>query len=132
MTGVDIPAVTSQQYTATADRPENLAFVRAWRAEYGPDSTPNAMSASAWEVMAAIYQVAKAEGGKMDADRTLDLLRHYADEHSVRGPLHIDPQTRDIVQNVYIRRLERVDGKLENREFQTVSQVGDPGRDAKR
>ena len=131
MTGVDIPAVTAQQYAATGDRPENEAFVQAWRAEYGPDSTPNAMSASAWEVMSAIYGAAKAEDGKMDPDRTLDLLRHYADEHSIRGPLHIDPQSRDVVQNVYMRRLQRTDGKLENHEFQTVSQVGDPGHPVK-
>ena len=132
MTGVEIPAITAMQYAATGDRPENVAFVRDWKAEYGPDSVPNAMSASAWEAMAAIYQVAKAEDGKMDPDRTIDLLRNYSDEHSIRGPMHIDPNTRDIVQNVYMRRLQRVDGKLENHEFATVPQVGDPGHDVKR
>lgn len=130
MTNVDFPAVTGQQYTASADRPENRAFVAAWKAEYGADSTPNSMAASAWEGMAAIYGAAKAQGGRMDPDRTLDLLRHYSNPASIRGPLHIDPETRDVVQNVYMRRLERVNGVLMNREFETVPQVGDPSRKA--
>ena len=128
MTGVAFPAISAHHYTAFADRPENKAFVAAWKAEYGPDATPNFMSAAAWEATAALFSAIKAQGGKMDPDKTLDLLAHYTDEKSVRGPIHIDPATRDIVQNVYIRRLERVDGTLVNREFETIPQVADPAK----
>lgn len=128
MIDVQVPAITAHHYTASADRPENRAFVEAWKAEYGASTTPNYMSAAAWEAMASIFKAIRDQGGKMEADRTLDILRHYRNERSVRGPMFIDPETRDVVQNVYIRRLERVNGALANREFETVPEMRDPMR----
>ena len=126
MTDVDVPAISAHHYTAFADRPANRAFVAAWKAEYGQASVPNYMSAGAWEAMRAIFEAVKAEKGEMNTDRTMGILRNYKDEDSIRGPLHIDPSTRDIVQNVYIRRLVRNDGVLINQEFETIPQVADP------
>lgn len=128
MTEVQFPAITAHHYTASADRPENREFVAAWKKEYGENTTPNFMSAAAWEAMAAIFKAIKEQGGRMDADKTLTILRNYRNDRSIRGPVLIDPETRDMVQNVYIRRLERVDGKLINKEFETIPQVGDPSR----
>ena len=126
MTDIDFPAVSAHHYTAFADRPANHEFVAAWKQAYGDDSTPNFMSAGAWEAMRAIFEAVRQQGGTMDPDRTMAILRHYSNDDSIRGPLHIDPDTRDIVQNVYIRRLERSNGQLTNKEFDTVPQVGDP------
>ena len=126
MTDIDFPAISAHHYTAFADRPENREFVAAWKHAYGADTTPNFMSAGAWEAMRAIFEAVKLQGGTMDPDRTMAILSAYKDENSIRGPLHIDPATRDIVQNVYIRRLERSNGELVNKEFDTVPQVGDP------
>ena len=128
MTDIDFPAISAHHYTAFADRPENRAFVAAWKKEYGEASTPNFMSAAAWEAMQAIFAAIKEQDGRMDPDRTMTILKNYRDEKSIRGPLFIDPETRDIVQNVYIRRLERVGGVLTNKEFETFPQVGDPSR----
>lgn len=126
MTDINIPAISVHHYTAFSDRPANVAFVAAWKKEYGEGSVPNYMSAAAWEAMRAIFEAVKEEKGEMTPDRTMAILSHYKDEDSIRGPLHIDPASRDIVQNVYIRRLVRKDGVLMNQEFDTIPQVGNP------
>ena len=51
---------------------------------------------------------------------------------SVRGPVTIDPETRDIIQNIYVRRVEKVNGELYNQEFAVVEQVKDPVKAAKK
>lgn len=126
MTDIDFPAISAHHYTAFATRPANQEFVAAWKQAYGADSTPNFISAAAWEATRAICEAIKQEGGKMDPDRTMAILRNYKDDNSIRGPLHIDPNTRDVVQNVYIRRLQRINGQLTDQEFDTVPQVGNP------
>ncbi len=118
--------VTIGLYSAVADRPANKAFVAAWKAEYGPDAVPSPFAVGAWDGMAAIFHVVKAQHGKIDPDRTMQLLKGWRDDDSPRGPIMIDPQTRDIVQNMYIRKLERVNGKLANVEVETIPMVQDP------
>ena len=85
------------------------------------------MSVAGYDGMAAIYDVVKKLDGKMDADKALDLLKHEAFT-SPRGPISIDPETRDIVQTVYLRKVEKVNGKLQNVEFDQVADVKDPGK----
>lgn len=125
--------VTVQHYSAAAARPANQAFVKAWRSEYGADSTPNFVAVAGYDAMAAVVQAIKAQNGKPTAQKTLDLLKSYASDASPRGPIAIDPETRDIVQNQYLREVRRVDGKLANVEIETVgTAVKDPWKEAQK
>lgn len=118
--------VTMHHYTANAKRPENAAFVDAWKKEYGANSTPSFYSVAAWDGMDAIFFAIRAQNGRVDGDRSMELLKNWQNPASPRGPVRIDPVTRDVIQNEYMRRLERVDGKLVNVEFETIAQVKDP------
>jgi len=113
--------MTVHQYSASADRPANKAFIAAWKQAYGADSTPNHVAVSAYDGIAAVFAAVKAQGGKMDTAKTMALLKEYKNPDSPRGPISIDPATRDIVQNEYLRETKRVDGKLENVELETVA-----------
>ncbi len=124
----DVPpgVVTMGYYSAAATRPQNKAFVAAWQKEYGPDSIPSPFAVGAYDGMAAIFYVIEKQHGKIDPDRTMALLKGWRNDNSPRGPVMIDPETRDVVQNMYVRRLERVNGKLENVEVETIPMVKDP------
>ena len=127
MGDVPLGVLTVFHYSAAADRPANKAFLAAWKKEYGANSIPSFMSVGAWDGMDAIYYAIREQNGKIDPDRTMDLLRHYKSDDSPRGPISIDPETRDIVQNEYLREVRRVGGKLENVELETVqTAVKDP------
>jgi len=118
--------VTMHHYSASADRPANKAFIAAWRKEYGAESTPGFLAVGAWDGMAALFHAIKAQNGKLDPDKTIAVLKGWKTQDSPRGPIMIDPETRDIVQNVYLRRLDRIDGKLANVEVETIPMVRDP------
>jgi branched-chain amino acid transport system substrate-binding protein len=119
--------LTVFHYSAAANRPANKAFVAAWHKEYGANSTPNFLSVGAWDGMDAIYYAIREQKGRIDPDKTMELLRNYKNANSPRGPISIDPETRDIVQNEYLREVRKVGGKLENVELETVqTAVKDP------
>jgi branched-chain amino acid transport system substrate-binding protein len=121
--------ITSGTYSADAKRPANEAFVAAWKREYGDKSIPDFFSADAWDGMAAIYALVKQTKGNFTADQAMAFLAHWKDPDSPRGPIMIDPETRDIVQNVYIRRVEKQDGRLVNVEISTIPMVKDPWKE---
>ena len=121
MGDVALGVLTVHHYSAAATRPQNKAFVEAWKKEYGATSTPNFAAVAAWDAMDAIFQVVKAQKGNIDAERTMELLKAYRNADSPRGPIAIDPETRDIVQNEYLREVRRVDGQLANVEIETVA-----------
>jgi branched-chain amino acid transport system substrate-binding protein len=73
--------------------------------------------------------VVKTLGGKMDADKAMDVLKSYKRE-SPRGPIEIDPQTRDIIQSVYVRKVEKKDAHFYNVEFDRFPHFKDPGKEA--
>jgi len=79
-----------------------------------------------WDGMGAIYETAKRLNGNIDGDKAVEILRSLKID-SPRGPISFD-ENRDVVQNVYIRRVEKKDGKLYNVEFATISAVKDPGK----
>ena len=113
--------------STAATRPANRTFIAAWKKEYGENAIPSFMSVGAWDGMDAIYYAIREQKGKVDPDRTMELLRQYQNPNSPRGPISIDPETRDIVQNEYLREVRRVDGKLVNVELETVqTAVKDP------
>ena len=125
MGDVALGALTAHHYSAAADRPANKAFVAAWRKEYGANSTPNFMAVGAWDAMDAIYQAIREQRGKIDPEKTMEIFKNYTNPNSPRGPIAIDPETRDIVQNEYIREVRRVGGQLANVEIETIPHVKD-------
>ena len=117
--------VTLGQYSPAATRPANVDFVAAWKKEYGADSVPTFFAMAGWDGMHAIFDAIKAQNGIIDPDRTMKLLHGWSDPNSPRGPIRID-QAGDLVQNLYLRRVEEKDGHLANIEFATIEQIGDP------
>ena len=121
--------ITSGTYSTAGDRPSNKAFVAAWHKEYGDNSVPDFLSVDAWDGMTAIFDLVKATNGKFTADEAMAFFKNWKDPDSPRGPIMIDPQTRDIIQNIYIRKAEKVDGKLANVEIATIPNVKDPWKE---
>ena len=129
MGDIALGVITVHHYSAAAERPANRRFVEAWKKEYGASSTPNFVAAAAWDGMDAIFYVVKAQKGKIDSERTMALLKSYKNPNSPRGPISIDPETRDIVQNEYLREVRKVGGQLANVELETFPSVKDPWKE---
>jgi branched-chain amino acid transport system substrate-binding protein len=121
--------ITISHYSPAAARPANQAFVKAYQAEFGENQEPSYTAVDAYDGMAAIFHVIVAQKGNVDPDRTIALLKGWKDADSPRGLFMIDPDTRDIVQNEYVRRVEKVNGRIENVEFDTIPMVKDPWKD---
>jgi branched-chain amino acid transport system substrate-binding protein len=121
--------ITSGTYSADAKRPANEAFLAAWKREYGEKSIPDFFAVDAWDGMAAIYALVKETKGNFTADQAMAFLSHWKDPDSPRGPIMIDPETRDIVQNVYMRRVEKQNDTLVNVEIATIPMVKDPWKE---
>ena len=119
--------ITSFHYSAAHDSPENKAFLKAYVETNGTKLRPNFMACAGYDGMAAIAEALRKTGGAVEVDRFIGALKgmHLT---SPRGPIMIDPQTRDIVQTVYIRRVEKIDGLLYNVEFDKYPDVKDPGK----
>ena len=121
--------ITAFHYSAAHDSPENAAFLKNYAAANDAKvGRPNFMAAAGYDTMAAIYEAVR-KGGDVDADKAMAALKGYK-WVSPRGPVMIDADTRDIVQTVYIRKVEKKDGKLANVEFDKVENVKDPGKEA--
>ncbi|MDR3382226.1 ABC transporter substrate-binding protein [Cupriavidus basilensis] len=119
--------ITSFHYSMAHDSPENKAFLKAF-AEANPGAgRPNFMAVAAYDGMRAIYDALKKTGGATDGDKFVAALKGMKIA-SPRGPIMIDPDTRDVVQTVYIRRVEKVGGELYNVEFDKFDNVKDPGK----
>jgi branched-chain amino acid transport system substrate-binding protein len=130
MGDVALGVTTVHHYSAAATRPANQAFVAAWKKEYGAGETPDFVAVAGWDGMAAILSAVKQQNGKFDADRTMELMKQFKDANSPRGPIAIDPETRDIVQNEYLREVRKVNGQLANVELETVgTAVKDPWKE---
>ncbi|HEY8872873.1 MAG TPA: ABC transporter substrate-binding protein, partial [Stellaceae bacterium] len=121
--------ITSGTYSTAAQRPANQAFLAAWKRAYGDSAIPDFFSVDGWDGMAMIFDMLKATKGKFTADEAMAFFKTWKNPDSPRGPISVDPETRDIVQNVYMRRVEKIDGKLANVEFATIPQVKDPWKE---
>jgi branched-chain amino acid transport system substrate-binding protein len=126
MTDAVLGVVTASHYSALHDSPMNKAYVKDFEAAYG--RRPNFISLGGYDGMHLIYDALKKTNGETDGDAMIAGIRGMTWE-SPRGPMSIDPATRDVVQNEYIRKVERVNGQLYNVEFATVEAVKDPGRE---
>ncbi len=118
--------ISTHQYSAAHVSPENKAFLAAY-SQIDPKTRPNFMAVGAYDGMAAIYEVVRQLKGNIDGDKAMQVLKGMK-LLSPRGPIQIDPETRDIVQNVYVREVKKVNGKLYNVEFETINAVKDPGK----
>src|SRR5207249_1782799 len=119
--------ITSFHYSAAHDSPENKAFLKAYVDANGTKMRPNFMACAGFDGMAAIAEALKKTNGSTDPDALMAAFKGMKIT-SPRGPIMIDPDTRDVVQTVYIRRVEKVGGALVNVEFDKFADVKDPGK----
>ncbi|MFP4894630.1 ABC transporter substrate-binding protein [Paraburkholderia sp. EG304] len=126
MGDVALGAVTSMHYSAALDNPENRAYVAAFE-KANPGMRPNFHSVGAYDGMHLIYAALQATKGDTNGDKLLAAMKGQK-WVSPRGPVELDPQTREMVQNVYITRTERVNGQLFNVSFDKVDAVKDPAK----
>jgi branched-chain amino acid transport system substrate-binding protein len=120
--------VTAHLYSAAHPSKMNKDFVAAYKKDFG--NRPGFMAVSGYDGIHLIYEALKKTNGKTDGDKLIEAMKGMKWE-SPRGPISIDPETRDIVQNIYIRKVEKVDGELYNVEFQTFNDVKDAGKTKK-
>ena len=127
----DLPLglITSGTYSVAGKRPANEAFLAAWKREYGDKAIPDFFSVDGWDGMTMIFDLVKQTKGKFTPDEAMAFFSQWKNPDSPRGPIAIDPATRDIVQNIYIRKAEKVDGKLANVEIATIPMVKDPWKE---
>ena len=118
-----IGTITAFHYDYNHASPLNKEFVAAYNKAFGRN--PDIYSIGGYDGMRLIYAALEKTGGKADGQDLIEAAKGMAWE-SPRGPISIDPETRDIVQTVYIRRVEKVDGRLVNVEFDKVENVKDP------
>jgi len=119
--------ITSFHYSAAHDSPENAAFKKAYAEVNGDKVRPNFMAAAGYDGMAVIYEALKKTGGSTDVDRLMAAIKGMK-WNSPRGPVMIDPETREPVQTVYIRKVEKRGGGLYNIEFDKFENQKDPGK----
>ena len=118
-----IGIVTAFHYDYTHDSALNKQFVAAYKSEFGRN--PDFFSVGGYDGMHLIYEALKKTGGKADGDSLIGAVKGMSWE-SPRGPVSIDPQTRDIINTVYIRRVEKVNGEVRNVEIAKFENVKDP------
>jgi branched-chain amino acid transport system substrate-binding protein len=119
--------ITSFHYSAAHNSPENAAFKKAYAEVNGDKLRPNFMAAAGYDGMAAIYEALKKTNGSTDGDKVVAAMKGMKLD-SPRGPISIDPETRDVVQTVYIRKVEKTGGGLYNVEFDKFADQKDPGK----
>jgi branched-chain amino acid transport system substrate-binding protein len=125
MGDVAMGVITSHHYSASHNSAANKKFVEAF-SKANAGLRPNFMAVGGYDGMRVIYEAAKATKGA-GGQALLDAMKGQVFE-SPRGPMFIDAQTRDVVHNIYIRKVERVNGQLYNQEFETIKDVKDPGK----
>jgi branched-chain amino acid transport system substrate-binding protein len=122
--------VTALQYSAAHPSAMNKEFVEGFK-RVGNGLRPDHVGVSAYDGLHLIFAALTKTGGNTDGDALIAAMKGMGWE-SPRGPIMIDPDTRDIVQDIYIRRVERVDGELYNIEFDKFPAVKDPWKQSKK
>ena len=122
---VAVGVVTLGQYQADLDNPANQKFVAAWKAAYGADSTPDFMAAAGYDGMAAIVDAVVEQDGEIDPEQTMEVWKGWTFD-GPRGKVMIDPETRDIVQDMKVNEVYAEGGGLRTRTLEVIPQVKDP------
>jgi branched-chain amino acid transport system substrate-binding protein len=115
--------ITAGPYSAAHNSALNKAYVAAMEKTSG--FRPDFVSLGAYDGLHLVYEALKKTGGNSDGDALIAAMKGIAWE-SPRGPISIDPDTRDIVSNIYIRKVVKTDGQLWSEEFETFRNVKDP------
>ena len=118
--------ITTHHYSAAHDSPENKSFVAAFKKANG-GMRPNLMAMQSYDGMHLIYEALKKTQGSANGDDLLAAMKGMS-WVSPRGPITIDPETREVIQDIYIRKVERVNGELYNVEFATIANFKDPSK----
>ena len=118
--------ITTHHYSAAHDSPENKSFVAAFKKANG-GMRPNLMAMQSYDGMHLIYEALKKTQGVANGDDLLTAMKGMS-WVSPRGPITIDPETREVIQDIYIRKVERVNGELYNVEFATIANFKDPSK----
>jgi branched-chain amino acid transport system substrate-binding protein len=126
MGDVALGVVTSHHYSTSHKSALNQKFVDAFE-KANNNLRPNFMAVGGYDGMRVIYEALKATKGQGGGEALLNAMKGQIFE-SPRGPMFIDAQTRDVVHNIYIRKVEKVNGQLYNTEFETIKDVKDPGK----
>ena len=118
--------ITMHHYHADLENAENKRFVAAWKKDYGANTTPDFMAVGGYDGMALIVDVVQKLKGKIDTEKGLAAAKTFK-YNSPRGPISIDPETRDIVMNEYLSEVVKgKDGKLMQKVIATIPNVKDP------
>lgn len=118
--------ITAFHYSDVHDSDLNRKYTQDYAKAY-PNVRPNFMSMGGYDGMHVIYEALKKTNGDASGDKFIEAAKGLSWE-SPRGPMSIDPETRDVVQNIYIREVKRVDGRLANVEFDVIENFKDPGK----
>jgi len=121
--------ISAWNYSMAGNRPANKAFIAAWERDYGKAVPPGFIAVGAYDAMDAIYDAIREQKGKVNPEQTMKILANYKNPNSPRGPIAVDPETRDIVQNIYIRETRKVGDRVMNVELETIPNVKDPWKE---
>ena len=116
--------ITMHHYNADLNNPQNKRFVESWKKDFGAATTPDFMGVQGYDGMAAIAHMVTTLKGKIDADAAINALRGWKYD-SPRGPISIDPRTRDIVMNEYLSEVVKSGGRLVQKNIGTINAVKD-------
>jgi branched-chain amino acid transport system substrate-binding protein len=116
---------TAMNYSPALDAPMNKKLTHDMHAIDASIEYPDFYTVATYDALAAIYKLVAAQNGNIEPEKTMALLRGMKLD-SARGPIQIDPQTRDCIQNIYIRRVDKVNGQLQNTTIATYPAVRDP------
>jgi branched-chain amino acid transport system substrate-binding protein len=122
--------ITIHHYNADLNTPANKRFVDQWKKDFGANSTPDFMGVQGYDGMAAIAHMVTSLKGKIEADAAINSLRGWKYD-SPRGPISIDPRTRDIVMNEYVSELVKAGNRLTQKNIATINAVKDMCKELK-
>lgn len=126
-----IGLVSTTHYPEHNDSPINKELRAQWFKDYGADTTlvPDIATCAVYDAMELIYRAVAKFGPGVTGDQAIGFYKGLTIP-SPRGSITIDPKTRDVIQNIYVQKVEKRDGKLENVPFDVVKDVKDPWKEA--
>ena len=122
----ELGMVDASIYIASSQRPQNVAFVKAWKQAYGEESEPDFGGVGAWSGMTGIFATVKQLGAGATGDAAMAVLSKLTIADGPQGPISIDPETRDVVQDVTIAKVEKSGDRYVNVPVETIANVRDP------